>query len=135
MQEFFFQTYCVVTSQREHFLESPEGFTYIPYKFQDSISKRLLTPFVSDRQYTKWTSRIKQLIRRTKLQETDDADSEYIDVDILISQFLEEFKIAKQSFGKELYKQFMRMLETKQGRQDLTLDNYVTVFNACKKRK
>lgn len=86
-QEFFFHAYCTVTAQREHFLESAEGFTYIPYRYQDAISKRLLTPFVSDRQYSKWTSRIKQFIRRTKLTETDDADSEYIDVDILISQF------------------------------------------------
>jgi hypothetical protein len=68
------------------------------------MSKRLLTPFLSDRQYTKWTSRIKQFIKRTKLTETDDNDSEYIDVDILLAQYLEEFRTAKSGFAKEVYK-------------------------------
>ena len=135
IQEFFLQCYCIASKERSSYLDSPEGFTYMPFRFQDGISKKILTPFVSDRQFQKWAQKVKTAIKRTKLSELDDNESEYIDIDVLLAMFIEEFKTSKESFGREVTKQFMRMLETKEGRMDLTLDNYINIFNQCKKSK
>lgn len=92
-----------MTSERAHFLESPEGFTYIPYMFQDTICKRVMTPW-SPKLLSKWNNRVKLYVKRTKLLETDDADTEYIDIDVLMGEYVEEFRKAKENFEKDLYK-------------------------------
>lgn len=76
----------------------------MPFRLQDGISKKLLTPFVSDRQFQKWTQKVKTAIKRTKLSELDDNESEYIDIDLLLVMFVEEFKTSKESFSREVNK-------------------------------
>lgn len=39
-----------------------------------------------------------------KLKETDDTDTEYLDIDVLLGEYLEEFRGAKTAFDKELNK-------------------------------
>lgn len=61
-------------------------------------------PFISDQKFLKWTAKIKQFIKKTKLKDTDEADTEYLDIDVLLSEFIEEFRSAKAAFEKELNK-------------------------------
>lgn len=104
IQEFFLHTYNIVTAERASFLESNEGYTYVPFCYVDSMTQRLLHSFINQKQLSKWSTRIKNFIKRVKLQETDDNDTEYVDVDILMSEFMEEYKTAKVMFCKELTK-------------------------------
>jgi hypothetical protein len=47
---------------------------------------------------------VKTVIKRTKLSELDDSESEYIEIDILLGMFVEEFKTSKESFSREVNK-------------------------------
>jgi hypothetical protein len=83
----------------------------------------------------KWAQKIKSAVKRTKLSELDDNDSEYLDIDNLLSLFLEEFKTAKKMFSKILNKQFGRVIQTNDRQNDITLDNMQETFKECKKCK
>jgi len=110
LQEFFLQCYCITSKERHNFLESPEGYTYMPLRFQEGLAKKILAPFVENQQMFKWAQKIKSAVKRTKLSELDDNDSEYLDIDNLLSLFLEEFKTVKKAFSKILNKQFGRVI-------------------------
>jgi hypothetical protein len=94
----------VVTKERKEFLESPEGFTYVPWRMHDQFWQRLMSGFAEKKHQTKWAAKIRQQVRKTKLNEADEHETEFIDVDLLLSEFLSEFMAAKANYRKGLLK-------------------------------
>jgi len=54
----------------------------------------------------KWNSQIKRVIKSLKKNETDDFDTDYIDVDALLNMYVEFFKAYKNKLQTKLVKQF-----------------------------
>lgn len=48
VQEFFLTAYNIVTNERASFLESTEGFTYVPFRMVDLMTQRLLNPVINN---------------------------------------------------------------------------------------
>lgn len=76
---------------RKNFQESKEGFTYMQQKIEERISSKLLT-FVLPTDMTKWNMMVKRIIKSIKRNETDDFDTEYVDVDALLNMYVDYFR-------------------------------------------
>lgn len=90
-QEFFLHCYSLMTKERRNFQESKEGFTYMMQKNEERITGKLL-PFQQPSDTTKWNSSVKRIIKSLKKNESDDFDTDYVDVDALLNLYIEYFK-------------------------------------------
>ena len=101
---------------REHFSEAKDGITYLWLSFEEPISSVLLTWF-GEPENKKWFHKIRRNLKRFKAKPEDDFESEFIDIDILLDLFIEEYVAKKKQNLKDLQKEFMRAYA---GRKDGT---------------
>lgn len=87
IQEFYLHCYSMITKERKNFLESREGFSYIMSKHAARMSEKLLTFLKKGLQ--KWKIILGNVIKRIKKDQSDDFDTEYVDIDTLLALYLQ----------------------------------------------
>ena len=60
-------------------------------KNEERVSGKLLT-FVLPTDMTKWNMMVKRIVKSIKKNESDDFDTDYIDVDSLLQMYLDYFR-------------------------------------------
>ena len=70
-------------------------------KHEERVSNKLLT-FIQTTDQTKWNMMVKRIIKKIKRDPTDDHDTEYVDVDQLLTMYVNYFKEFKRAKQKKL---------------------------------
>ena len=119
-QEFFLHIYSLLCSDRDEFVESTEGMTYVRVKHHDKVAGKIL-PMIrgpcGDLQ--KWNLKVRRLVKRIKNKQGSEAD--YLDLDQIVGMMLEEYKNQRRLFQRDLQKQFVRQMEANIGHVDLDM--------------
>jgi hypothetical protein len=97
----------VVSANKETFQDSKDGFTYMRLAFEENLTAALMTWF-GEQENRKWFHKIRKVMKRYKAQAADDFETEFVDVDVLLDLYLEEYQHRKKHNLKELQKEFMR---------------------------
>ena len=96
--------------EKSNFMESNEGFTYIRRNHEERISQKLLT-FILSTDISRFGSQVNRIVKKIKQNPDDEFDTEYVDVDHLMSMYVEQFKLHKKQLQKNIQKQFERWTE------------------------
>ena len=96
---------------------------------EERMTSKLLT-FVLATDMTKWNMHVTRIIKKLKQDPNDDYDTEYVDVDQLLSMYLEWFKIYKRTQQKNLSKQFQRVIRGNDqvGKAECSVDNVSSIM-------
>lgn len=62
---------------------------------EEQVTKGVLVWF-SEQDLRKWYHRVRRHIKRIKSKPTDDVESEYVDIDVLLNLYIEEFKLKRK---------------------------------------
>ena len=62
--------------------------------------------FILPTDMTKWKIGVKRMIKKIKKDPSDDYDTEYVDVDVLMTMYVDWFKSFKVQQQQKLMKQF-----------------------------
>ena len=90
-QEFFLHAYSLLNYDRNNFVESREGKTWIRSKTHDLVYKRIIPLMrgpVGDAQ--KWSLKMRRLAR--KIKNKDHVEYEYLDLDLILYMMVDDFK-------------------------------------------
>jgi hypothetical protein len=84
----------------------------------------------TEQESRKWFHKIRRNLKRFKAKPDDDFESEFVDVDILLDLYVEEYVTKKKQNLKELQKEFMRQYA---GRKDGTFstDEIDKIITTC----
>ena len=76
---------------RENFLESREGETYVRAKHHEIIAKKII-PLIRgvNGDLPKWMNKIRRLHK--KINNKEGVESEYLDLDILLGMMIDEYR-------------------------------------------
>mmetsp|Transcript_16847 Transcript_16847/g.16097 ORF Transcript_16847/g.16097 Transcript_16847/m.16097 type:complete len:279 (+) Transcript_16847:1881-2717(+) len=108
LQEFYLQAYSIILRERESLLESKEGNTFVKVVVEEASTPFLMFWFTEQDQ-RKWFHKVRRNVKKMKTTSLDEFESEYIDVDLLLHMYLEEFKAKKKANQKALTKAFMKI--------------------------
>lgn len=97
----------MMMQDKEHFLESKDGYTYVKCAHEETASGILLSWF-GDQDSRKWFHKVRRNVKKIKTSPLDDFETDYIDIDILLSMYIEEFKTKKKANQKNLSREFMK---------------------------
>lgn len=102
-QEFYLHCYSLLSNERNSFQESKEGFTYAPQALEEKVSPKVLM-FLNAAELSSWSVKIRRACKKIKIDDMDDFDTDYIDMDQLLIMYLEEFKNLKRNTNKKIQK-------------------------------
>jgi hypothetical protein len=88
-------------------MESKDGITYLKVVLEEPVTSVLMSWF-GEQENRKWFHKIRRNLKRLKAKPEDDFESEFIDLDILLDLYIEEYVAKKKANLKELQKEFMR---------------------------
>lgn len=83
------------------FQESKEGFTYLPQKIEDTVTPKCLM-FLPETELHNWSTKVRRSCKKIKMSELDDFDTDFIDVDVLLGMYVDEFKTFKRELTKKI---------------------------------
>lgn len=107
-QEFFLHAYSLLSQDRRRFLESSEGQTYVSLRFHDRVANKIITLIRgSGGDIQKWNLKVRRLSKRIKNKGGQEGD--YLDLDLIISMLMEEYKASRAMIAKDLERQFSRL--------------------------
>ena len=95
-------------------MEGKDGGTYMKLQSEEGCTQVLLTWF-GDQDARKWFHKVRRNVKKIKTNALDDFETDYIDVDVLLNLYLEEFKAKKKSNQKTLSKEFMKKYQEQEG--------------------
>lgn len=107
LQEFYLHSFSKLYQHRESFTDSKDGFTFMKLQFEDTATSVLMTWF-GEQENRKWFHKIRRNMKKYKAQATDDFETEYIDVDVLLDLYIDEYSTKRKANLKELQKEFMK---------------------------
>ena len=107
LQEFFLHAYSILLQDKDHFIESKDGQTFMKLNYEESATTVLMNWF-GDQDSRKWFHKVRRNVKKIKSSTMDDFESDYIDLDILLNMYVEEFKQRKKTIQKNLSKEFMK---------------------------
>eukprot|EP00347_Sterkiella_histriomuscorum_P013232 403365504 len=113
-QEFFLYAYSVMQQDKEHFLESKDGVTYMKTSHEEHASQVLLSWF-NEQETRKWFHKVRRNVKKIKTSQLDDFETDYIDIDVLLNMYCEEYKSKRKANQKNLSKEFMRKYQEQEG--------------------
>lgn len=58
--------------------------------------------FLPETELQNWTIKVRRSCKKIKLHEMDDFDTDFIDVDVLLGMYVDEFKTYKRELTKKL---------------------------------
>ena len=94
--------------EKDNFLESKEGHTYVKVSYEEQSTPLLITWF-NEQDSKKWFHKVRRNIKKIKTTALDDFETDYIDIDVLLGLYMEEFKNKKKSNQKNIAKTFMKL--------------------------
>lgn len=90
-QEFYLHAYTMILQQRPFFIESKEGFTYLPKEKEHQVSNLLLT-FINPQERLKHNKKVSLIITSIKINPLDRMNAEFVDIDKLLDVYIDCFK-------------------------------------------
>ena len=83
--------YSLLSQDREFFLESKEGETYVRAKHHELIARKII-PLIrgANGDIQKWFVKIRRMHKKIKNKEGTESD--YIDLDILLGMMIDEYR-------------------------------------------
>ena len=99
--------YSIMMQEKDNFLDSKDGVTYVKAAFEETSTQILMTWF-NEQDSRKWFHKVRRNVKRMKTSPLDDFETDYIDVDVMMYMYLEEFKQKKKANQKTLSKEFMK---------------------------
>lgn len=105
-QEFFFFGYSHLSKERKNFFESHEGFTYIKCNSEYKQTQKVMQYLYNElpRDVEKWAKRIKSRVKKIKVNKLDDNETDFIDVDLVLSYYMEEYREVRKKVIQKLIK-------------------------------
>lgn len=93
-QDFFFYAYSVVAKDSRSFMDSPQGYTYVKQLTEQRQTLKVMGFLYGDlpRDSEKWTKKIKSQITKVRENKLDENETDFIDVDLVLSYYLEEYR-------------------------------------------
>jgi hypothetical protein len=106
LQEFLMFAYCLITKDRKGFVESKEGFTYIKCTYEQRQTAKVMSYLygenLAQRDMVSWSKSIKFAVRKQKLNATDEQETDFIDIDYLITLYVTEYQKLRSLFQRKL---------------------------------
>ncbi|CDW81151.1 UNKNOWN [Stylonychia lemnae] len=113
-QEFFLYAYSMLQQDKDHFIESKDGITYVRVTHEEIITTTLMNWF-NDQDSRKWFHKVRRNVKKIKTNPLDDFETDYIDTDVLLNMYCEEYKTKRKQNQKNLSKEFMRRYQEQEG--------------------
>jgi hypothetical protein len=90
-QEFFLHIYSLFAEDRQNFVESEEGMTYVKLRHHDKVIV-LILPLIRgpSGDLQKWSLKVRRMLKRMKGNRGKESD--YFDLDLIMGMVMEEFK-------------------------------------------
>lgn len=82
--------------ERSRFIESKEGYTYIPKTIEERTSFKVLS-YISSQEMTRWNRSMESCLVKMKTDPTDDWESDYVDFDRLVQKYIDHFVSTRNS--------------------------------------
>ena len=104
LQEFFMYAYSFITKDRKHFFESTEGKTYIKQQSEARQSKKVHDLIYGDlaKDIEYWQKRITANLHKIKVNELDDAETEFIELDLVLDFYLEDYRKLRRANQRKI---------------------------------
>ena len=139
-QDYFLFAYSKLSEYRKGFLDSKEGYTYLQQGTEERISSNVLTFLNVQRDMPKFRMKITRIVKAMKENNLDDHDTGYVDVDLLLQMYLEEFRTTKRENLGRLSKYFKGTLQEneKEGNEranQITFANVTRIISEFKMNK
>jgi hypothetical protein len=96
--------YSAITKDRKNFFESTEGKTYVKQNAAERHSKRVHDLIYGDlpQDIDYWQKRIKSNSTKIKVNDMDDADTEFIELDVVLEFYLEDYRKLRRGYQKKI---------------------------------
>lgn len=103
-QEFFFQAYSQLSSDRRSFHESSEGFTYMKHARERQATSKVLSYLYGEppRNKTAWETRVRNHIKKIKVNKLDPSETDFIEFDLILSYYMEEYRKLRRKWMCDL---------------------------------
>jgi len=112
LQEYFLHAYSVLAREKTSFFDSKDGYTYMKLVHEEPATQVLVTWF-GEQENRKWYHKIRKVQKRYKATQEDEFETEFIDVDVLLDLYLEEYQAKRKQNLKDLQKEFMRYYQNR----------------------
>jgi len=97
-------------------------------KSEERISTKLMT-FLLPTDMQKWQMNVKRVIKSLKKDQSDDYDTDYVDVDSLLNMYVDYFRVFKKAQQKKLSKQYHRVLSSSsENHTETSIDNVASIM-------
>ena len=87
--------YSMILKEKKTFIESKEGYTYLSSLVEQTVSARLLN-FVPAKDAMKWQVIINIQMKRIRMDQMDEFQTEFIDFDLLMSLYVQQFTLVRK---------------------------------------
>lgn len=87
--------YSLLLQDKEHFIESKDGITFIRVSHEENITQILINWF-NDQDARKWFHKVRRNVKKIKTNPLDDFETDYIDIDVLLNMYCEEYKTKRK---------------------------------------
>ena len=87
--------YSMILKEKKTFIESKEGYTYLSSLVEQTVSARLLN-FVPAKDAMKWQVIINIQMKRIRMDQMDEFQTEFIDFDLLMSLYMQQFILVRK---------------------------------------
>ena len=125
-QEFYLHVYSLFAEDRNNFMESKEGMTYVRLRHHDKVIGLILPQIrgpLGDLQ--KWNLKVRRLVKRLKNLKGVEAD--YIDFDLLLGMIVEDYKKQRKQYQSDLQRAFKNLIQNEL--EPIDLDQFIDVIN------
>ena len=112
VQEYYFYLLSLFYSDRTGWVESPDGVTYVRFDKEEEFSKAALD-WMASSEAKKFTNKVRKYVK--KMNEHGVGEIEYIDMDSLMSAYMDEFLLKKSKNKKVLTKGFVKYYQEQDG--------------------
>lgn len=104
LQEFFLYAYTFITKERKGFHESREGYTYIKHNYEVRQTKKILGFLYGDqeRDSKRWENSVNTKIKRLKVNPMDEVATDFIDIDTILSLYVQEYQLQRSKLRTRL---------------------------------
>lgn len=113
MIEFYLHAYSLVKREgRNSFQESKEGFSYLQQKIEETRVQGKVLSWMDVKQMYEWNQKVRAMIVSIKRDPSDEFDTEYVDVDLLLFMYCKEFREQKTKLQNDLQDLFIKQLRS-----------------------
>ena len=114
--------YCFLTKERRNFEANAEGTqSFIKYQAEQRQSSHIFKYLYADRHRSAkdWILKVRERVHRKRVDPRDEAETEFVDIDVVLGLYIEEYQKVKGEIRQSIRERFMALQAKREGNIDV----------------